>query len=875
MRARRQNIHIVFRQILPEQVVQGIVSSKLQSDNIPEYKYIPKEIFLNISGWSGSGYSIDEREEQYKLLCSDMSKGYGNIETKPSVFNIIYGFSESVLRTERFVPVCKYSELLKWQDTSHYLGQDLFTTAFLAYNDFYHNTVTNNFAWDPIIKNTNNRLNKLLNEGLAENHYHLNGSSQCFPLNWVSIMNNPDLVGQVAYEFETNLQNSFTFGTNYNTVSWKVKLFWAECIRLYLFKKNRNALGKDDFTVLINNLKLNTSNEIDVKIDELKSKLATAKNTYGLKLPYDKICFDYAILNTIARDGIKYNRILVGERQFMYDCYKNCLNGEFSEEEKNLFYAYLLIKSIFRGEIIQINNDIGFRNFKNYQDRKFVPKKIPDYKNEVIRLALNSTLHSQPIISLEARVMPKKKPKNIFKYITGIDTIYDDCEKADDPLVYPMRDNLFLSRRNKKYFFVFHYPKGKFQLEECSVEPMPRNYYVRKNNRDYTKALINALESNEYLRDAIKGIDACANEIGCRPEVFATDFRALRQVVPQKKASIYGTQEIPAQLSVTYHVGEDFLNITDGLRAIDEAIQFLRLRHNDRIGHALALGINVDDYYKYKNYRIIMPKQDILDDAVWILFRANELNITVETGLERRLLSLIQEYISYIYGAFLKKQKVRWDAYTYYCSWKLRGDYPKCYKSGCFEELQDIEPVYYTFEKNPMKDIENFREDQDISKLYFAYHYDFDSKKRGLEADVFKITPDYIKLVKTIQEKFRYIIAEKGIMIECNPTSNYLIGTIDRYDSHPITVFNNLGLEFREEKIADCAQICVSINTDDQGIFDTSLVNEYAIVCASLDKKKDENGNKVYSPEHIYQYIENIRKMGIYQSFNNDMSKWH
>ena len=157
--------------------------------------------------------------------------------------------------------------------------------------------------------------------------------------------------------------------------------------------------------------------------------------------------------------------------------------------------------------------------------------------------------------------------------------------------------------------------------------------------------------------------------------------------------------------------------------------------------------------------------------------------------------------------------------------------------------------------------------------LYYAYHYDFNSKKLGMETEVFKITPDYIELVKKIQEKFRYIISEKGIMIECNPTSNYLIGTIDKYDMHPITVFNNMGLEYQEDKISDCAQICVSINTDDQGVFDTSLTNEYAIICSALDKKKDKNGNKVYSPEHIYQYIENIRKMGIHQSFDNHINE--
>ena len=66
------------------------------------------------------------------------------------------------------------------------------------------------------------------------------------------------------------------------------------------------------------------------------------------------------------------------------------------------------------------------------------------------------------------------------------------------------------------------------------------------------------------------GIDACSQEIGCRPEVFAPMFRFLSEHI---------TSDLPeaevSQLKMTYHVGEDFLDVVDGLRAVDEAIHFL------------------------------------------------------------------------------------------------------------------------------------------------------------------------------------------------------------------------------------------------------------------------------------------------------------
>lgn len=878
MRARRHNLDIIFRQIPPELIlneVKGILCRNCSKKENISYRKIPKDLFVNLAGWSGNGYSKDEREEQYNLLIADMQTNYNDEYSESSVFNLLYGFSKKVLRTDRFVPICKFSELLKWQDLSHYLGQDLFTTAFLAADDCKNSTITDFFAWDPIIKTSNTRLSKLLKKGIAENHYHLNGSSQCFPLTWISIMNYPDLVKMKIDDFGSNLQNQSSFGAEYNVAPWEVRLFWAACIRVYLFKIIHN---EDSFYTIEQmnkrlSRRLNTIDvkEIEVMISDLNNELQSLQYTYGLKLPYDTEVLDYAILKTSQQKDMKYNRILAGEREFMYDCFIRFFNDSFSILENNLFYIYLLIKSSFRGEFIQINNDIGFKNFELYQDRKLMfPEQKDIYSDESFRLALNSPLNSQPIESLEARIMPKKDYTEIIEKILSIDTVFDICD--DSFLKYdPTRKKqpVLLNRENKKYFFVIHFPRGKFKLDEEDGKLKPRNFEQRENNTLYTQSLIKALGSEKYLRDAIKGIDACANEIGCRPEVFARDFRLLRKVIPQKKPGVYGTQEMPVQLGITYHAGEDFFNITDGLRSIDEAIHFLALRHNDRLGHALALGIDVQQYYKSKNYRIIMPKQDILDDDVWILHRAYELNIPIETALERKLLLRIDKNIRYIYGNVIKAMSINWDPYTYFCSWKLRGDYPNDYIRGYYNESEVFISPYYQFNKNHVYPESDFRSDEDIAKLYYAYHYDHIAKKLGKETDVIKITPDYIALVTAVQNKMRYIVSQKGIMIECNPTSNYLIGTFERYDEHPITTFNNIGLEFRENKIEKCAQICVSINTDDQGVFDTSLENEYAIIAAALEEKKDENGKNIYSPEHVYQYIENIRKMGFEQSFDS------
>lgn len=62
-------------------------------------------------------------------------------------------------------------------------------------------------------------------------------------------------------------------------------------------------------------------------------------------------------------------------------------------------------------------------------------------------------------------------------------------------------------------------------------------------------------------------------------------------------------------------------------------------------------------------------------------------------------------------------------------------------------------------------------------------------------------------------------------------------------------------------------QISVSVNTDDQGIFETLLQNEYELLACALFSQKDQNGNYIYEPEEIYAWIDQIREMGNRQVF--------
>ena len=158
--------------------------------------------------------------------------------------------------------------------------------------------------------------------------------------------------------------------------------------------------------------------------------------------------------------------------------------------------------------------------------------------------------------------------------------------------------------------------------------------------------------------------------------------------------------------------------------------------------------------------------------------------------------------------------------------------------------------------------------------MLFRSHYDEKVRKRGEEVILFKAERLYIEAVKKVQRYMQKEIAKKGIAIESNPSSNYLISTFGRYDEHPILQWYNRYLTTDTSKLNACCQLPVCINTDDQGVFETLLENEYALMALALEKAQDQNGNPLYPVTMIYEWLDKIREMGLMVSFkNNDPSR--
>lgn len=862
MKHQRQNLDIVFRAIQPERVLDGLLkprakgrSYELNSRTIgwEEYRHYAVDRLKN--------YSLDELENLYQLLCQDMR---GSSKDRVSVFNLLFGYSQEVLKLERGVPVCRFEELLDWRDISHRLGQDIFTTAYLAWQDRELGNDPDFFSWPAIIGTDNFRLYEMLRQGISENHFHLNGSSQSFSLSWACLMNHPKKIylffekDKVRKDMERDLSASVLGRASDYQLPWKDRLLDAAWLRAKLYRSfflDDRVCDRDIPEFFYSHKKLKY-------VEDLVQPL---RFCFGRKVrqPDGSMrCLDYVF----PRFDQSYDRLLAGERHFLYQGFSRYLKGELSEAEADLFYLYLLLRSRFRGEIVQVNEHVGFRNFSMYQDRKeHFWEAIPEYKAEGRRLAVGATLHdSRQMLSLEARIVPKTQPGQQYDAVFQTDRLvhFAECGQASG-------DKVRLWGENARHFYVLHFIKDRDEQLQRNWHARwrMRNHKVRTDSKRMAISLAVALHHSSYLRKRIRGIDAASFEIGCRPETFATEFRFLKSLpaaMPRHCTS--SGSDAFSQLRATCHVGEDFLDIVDGLRAIDEAVQFLKLERGDRLGHALALGIEPEHHYQEKEYQILLSKQDRLDDLVWLLFRSVELGIDMDVGLREKFQMEAEELLQDLYGQFLPREVKTASLQDYYGSWKLRGDHPDCYRTP--EETADSERrilpgSYRSFMRRKDHMLDLWRKREEIRYLCYLYHFEPETRRQGKDVIAVKVDKPYMDLMFALQRRMQKYIGDRGIMIECNPTSNYLIGTFRRYDEHPIFRFNGFG--FVEEGAE--GQLSVSVNTDDQGIFDTSLENEYALLACAMSKAVTSDGRKRYSRDVIYKYLDHIRQMGNEQSF--------
>lgn len=818
---------------------------------------------------------------QFKWMEPDESCIDLKFRMLPSVFNILLYFSARCLSIKDGDPLCQYQYLLRWHLLTTQVGEDLLTTSFLASRDIVLDKDRKSFDWNAFVGHDCKELNYIFEKPMAELHMHLKGSSFNFDLNWICLMNH---IGIMQKNFAIE-HPYFKYKSSSTDLYEAIRK--ASAIRYYL----AGACGCLTQTItlaelkriLIDAVESEEKKELPEEVKEEHRLCLQERIDRSFENTYAKMLEQYGGNNLLGpEDVIDYiphahyekepieNKILASERALMYAAFRKIFQDDKGEyaDLATLFYAYLSYKNHFRNEVMQLNDRVGFANFASYEERKTDYLMENQYNHLLYKAAIEGFLEKGKGIDrketnrfVEARIAPKDTEEGIVQSLKEIN-------KEISPEYWD------------HYNFIFHFIKKRdepkdndkyqhFKLREEIRRQAYAIYQFRSNRENWS--------NTNNLVGKVVGLDAANSEIFCRPEVYAQAFRFLRGHEVKIDEEI---DDYPNDLRITYHVGEDFMDIADGLRAVEEALIFLNLKNGDRLGHALVLGTDVREYYAKRYYSICASKQVILDNLAWLHHKC--IRLVGYTQLCGWIDIMFLRYFSEIYNDDRKPgqtiidslfkeapvDKLPDDIDDYYLSWLLRGNSPIVgseLDSAQMAKKNTIDKQWAYAALNHNVGSESALKNENARELFDAYHSSRYAKKRNI-GETLSIPQIYREewnnLLEKIQQHLLEKIEQRHIAIECNPSSNFKIGEMERYDQHPIVRFFNYGLSTPYPR----HDISVSINTDDQGVFSTSLEREFSLMALAIERNQTEKYQN--SPRAIIEWLDRVREMSMEQRFN-------
>jgi len=354
------------------------------------------------------------------------------------------------------------------------------------------------------------------------------------------------------------------------------------------------------------------------------------------------------------------------------------------------------------------------------------------------------------------------------------------------------------------------------------------HYYKRE--RQKAIALASMLERFPASLLVVRALDACTDELGVPTWVIAPLFRYIRCVADAasaRLAEMFGWS-VPS-LRMTAHAGEDFPHLLTGLRATDEAIRRFEIRPGDRIGHAIALGLDPHDWAQ-KAGLVPVRREVRLFDLVWEWSWASREGALITSGRSRQVEHEITRLSELIFGR----------PYPPYDLQRLMNN---LHDERMLKAVGFCDGLVYP----------SALSDESPEGLLLRYLTSRDTFLRGQIVEW--VDPNSERSVlEEIQSSIRRRLGEAGIAVEVNPSSNLLIGDFTDLTRHPLWRL------YPPRPIPDTPPVSICIGSDDPLTFATSLPEEYQFVFDSLLIAG-------LSDEEALRWVDRVRQCGLEHRF--------
>ncbi len=302
----------------------------------------------------------------------------------------------------------------------------------------------------------------------------------------------------------------------------------------------------------------------------------------------------------------------------------------------------------------------------------------------------------------------------------------------------------------------------------------------------------------------VRGIDICTDELGVPTWVFVPIFRAIRDYGQRVSAFLQRQcgMAVPP-LRSTVHAGEDFVHLLGGLRRIDEVIRYLPLREGDRIGHAVALGINAGQWARSAG-RVPVLREERLLDLTWEWMCYSHYGVSSD----RNRLAYLDREIARLSNGILGESLTPFEVENFHH--RLHQE----------PVLRDFGfPDGFMSKARPAPDTDDGRVYDWLTSIQVF--------KRGRETEWIDTEPE-AEVLENLQQNLRQRVSSFGITIEINPTSNLLIGDLSDLDNHPLWRLRPPNATPSNPPIPIC------VGSDDPMTFATWLPYEYMLLHDTL-----------------------------------------
>jgi len=746
-------------------------------------------------------------------------------------------------------PYSGYEKILMWNSLNRTVCTDILAIMYIISNNI--GDVTQLASYHGHVYLADTQLDQILSKGIAETHLH-GKAARYFDIQWIELVNQWDSCDLGINE---DLQNH---------------IHDAAIIRVLLaaFLCNKSAINTfyNYYTELKSNcINQVCSNIIEYYLDNGNNLNGDLLEAYNKKECYDFLCSYYQLQGSVVVE-VDYDNsnnyywhmpdcitMLLKEKgnycstenEFLYHSLHYMYNNQDGMFGK-LFWKYIRIKNTTFECHVQKDYLKGLDYFAHIYNRS-----TPSHMQEVDYWKINfhKILTDQYIKKVEVRISPTDKMGNLAKKIV-------DILKAYKWIIGEFEKH---SRLAPRLGIIIHFIKeqDKTQLEKCwnqyctySCDATFLSY--RSNHEKYNQQMVvfrDIREKIPRLSDYLVGIDAASLENDTEPWVFAPIFRNARDSKTHKLVD-EDKQRI-RNLGFTYHVGEDFRHIISGLRHIDEVLEHFQFHAGDRLGHGIAVGVNVKKWV-ISNSVTVMPRIEYLENLLWMWGLQKNIDHKIPldmTFLERNVLECAKE----IFG--LEEQNI--EGISVYKLWNVYRKKFNMFEEVVFSNENDFDKNWLQEKVNGYCSIGASLDQRywTEERLLLAFHCRPYMLKMQ-ETIQIKVEVQEIETISMIQLFMRKKVSDAGIIIETNPSSNAIIGDIEHIYEHHIL---NLCSDVNSQEIRDY-NVMATINSDDPLVFNTNISNEFAYIYYALL-------HKGLSRETVLNWIDKVRERGVLSSF--------